>query len=1090
MKKLIAILTLIMLSSLGYSQSIIRGEYFFDTDPGIGNATTFNFASVADSVETTLNIPTTSLSLGLHVLYMRTLNDSGSWSFSEARMVNIINQTANTSIATAEYFFDTDPGIGLGTALSVGLVADSVEFNPQIAAGSLSTGLHVLYIRTKNTDGIWSLTEPRMVNVLPNSNPNNPISSAEYFFDTDPGVGLGNAISVGPVADSVEFVPSIPTGSLSSGLHVLYIRTKNTSGVWSLSEPRMVNVIQNVVNSNIVAGEYFIDTDPGVGLAIPFNTGAPADSIEVQANYPLGSLSLGDHYIYMRTKNTSGVWSLSEGRLITAFPCVPSANITNPSDTVAFCSGNPVSLSADSTGAYGYLWSTGDTTQTIQLDTGGVITVEVFDAFGCSAIDSVYSNLGVSPTFTNCVDITVNVDSAQCGALVDFSALGITGNPLPLTTYSQNPNTFFPVGTTAVNASAVNICSTETCNFNVIVIDNIAPTIAAPATANLSLTGSSCSVTNPNLGTPTTNDNCGTFTVTNNAPTEFYAGATIVTWTIDDGNGNVATANQTVNVSGNVNFGMVVNAAATTLTSSPMQATFTNTTPNLSNYNFVWHFGDGTMLASNAASVSHNYYFNGIYTVSLVATNISIGCSDTLVLNNYITCDSDGGASCNHTSSITPSGVISACAGSIVPLNGSSNYVNPVYQWKRNNVIIGGASQSNYFVTQAGNYTLTVFDTTGCPVTSSVVQVNYNLPSSLPPTITGVGNPGPCGNVNMVLTANGSFTNYLWSNGQNGNSITVTQGGSYTVIGQSPNCDAVSLPFDIIGSNAPVPPICMVTVDETDNKNVVIWEKPITTQIDSFVVLREAINNPGVYTQIHAQDYVTLSEFKDMTSFANERAYRYKLAVVDTCNGYTIPSNSQRSMHLDVTEGNNALARSLNWNVYQGQPQGFSHYLIFRETAPGNLNLALIDSVASTQTWYYDNTLTALIDTSRAYMIGYRITTPCVSSRASSQICQSNVTSIVLPVLDGLNNLTESNFDFNIYPNPNNGIFKIVLTGQQMVKQWQVSVYTVLGEQVYARNFGDTKNIEMDFRSMASGVYFISLSDGVSTIQKRVVLTK
>ena len=117
MKKLITILTLIMLSSLGYSQSIIRGEYFFDTDPGIGNATNFNFASVADSVETTLNIPTTSLSLGLHVLYMRTLNDSGSWSFSEARMVNIINQTANTSIATAEYFFDTDPGIGLGTAL-------------------------------------------------------------------------------------------------------------------------------------------------------------------------------------------------------------------------------------------------------------------------------------------------------------------------------------------------------------------------------------------------------------------------------------------------------------------------------------------------------------------------------------------------------------------------------------------------------------------------------------------------------------------------------------------------------------------------------------------------------------------------------------------------------------------------------------------------------------------------------------------------------------------------------------------------------------------------------------------------------------
>lgn len=90
----------------------------------------------------------------------------------------------------------------------------------------------------------------------------------------------------------------------------------------------------------------------------------------------------------------------------------------------------------------------------------------------------------------------------------------------------------------------------------------------------------------------------------------------------------------------------------------------------------------------------------------------------------------------------------------------------------------------------------------------------------------------------MVLTANGGFTNYLWSNGQTGSSITVTQGGSYMVTGQSPACDAVSLPFDIIGSNAPVPPICMVTVDETDNKNIIIWEKPTTDLIQNFVIFK------------------------------------------------------------------------------------------------------------------------------------------------------------------------------------------------------------------------------------------------------------
>jgi hypothetical protein len=853
----------------------------------------------------------------------------------------------------------------------------------------------------------------------------------------------------------------------------------------------MVNVIQNIPNSDIVAGEYFIDTDPGVGLAYPFNTGIAADSIEVIRSLPfVNTLSIDTHYVYVRTKNTSGVWSLSEGRMIIAFPCVPTATITNPSDTVAFCSGNPVTVSADTTGAFGYLWSTGDTTQTIQLNTGGVITVEVFDAFGCSALDTIYSNLGISPTFANCADITVNADSGQCGALVDFSALGISGTPIPLTTFTQNPNTFFALGTTTVTASATNTCSTETCVFNVVVIDNQGPTITAPPTANLSLSGSSCTLTSPNLGTPVTNDNCGTFTVSNNAPATFYSGTTIVTWTIDDGNGNTATANQTVNVGGNVNFGLVVNAAATNLNTIPMQASFTNATPNLANYDFTWYFGDGIMLASNAASVNHTYYFNGIYTVTLVATN-SLGCSDTLLMNNYIVCNAANASACNHTVSTNPTGVISACIGSIIPIGSTSSALNATYQWNRNGVIIGGASQDTYEVTQSGNYTITVFNNVGCPVTSTPVQVNYNLPSSVPPSITGVGNPGPCGNVNMVLSANGSFTNYLWSNGQSGNSITVTQGGSYTVTGQSPACDAVSLPFDIIGSNAPVPPICMVTVDETDNKNVIIWEKPTTLQIDSFIVLREEINNPGVYTQIHAQDFVTLSEYKDINSFADQRAYRYKLAVVDTCDGYTIPSASQRSMHLDVEQGNNVLSRQLTWNVYQGQQQAYTHYLIYRETAPGNLNLALIDSVPSVQTWYYDNTLSNINDTARAYMVGYRVTTPCVSSRATSQICQSNVTSKLRPVsLEEINAGINNAIDYYLIPNPNNGIFNLVIQGKQMNAQLNVTIYTALGEEVYNKRITDNKSVAIDLSNQAAGVYFVSLNDGFHISQKRVVITK
>jgi Leucine-rich repeat (LRR) protein len=533
------------------------------------------------------------------------------------------------------------------------------------------------------------------------------------------------------------------------------------------------------------------------------------------------------------------------------------------------------------------------------------------------------------------------------------------------------------------------------------------------------------------------------------------------------------------------NIPIAFNANTTNIITSPMNVIFTNNTPNISNYNFVWYFGDGLTLASNAASVNHTYYFNGIYTVALVAIDINNGCSDTLVFNNYINCNSALAQSCNHTVNINPNGIINACMGSVVPLNSSTNLSNPIYQWNRNGVIISGASQDNYYADMNGNYTLRVINADGCAVNSSPTQINYSLQSSMAPTISSSGTANNCGNVNVTLTANGSFTNYLWSTGQTGNSITVTQGGSYTVTGQSPACDAVSLPTLISGSNAPVPPICMVTVDETINKNIIIWEKPVSLEIDSFLILREDINTPGIYNIISAQSYVDLSEFIDQNSDADARAYRYKLAVKDTCDGITIPSSEQRSMHLDVTQGNSLLARQLNWNVYQGQSQAFTHYLIYRETAPGNLNLVLIDSVPSTQTWYYDNTLTTIVDTNRAYMIAYRITNPCVSTRASNQICKSNVTSVEF-VINGMKDLAEPVINFEIYPNPNKGNFVIQT---QNPKNSDLKIYNLMGEKLFQTTINNSQTT-IDLNGLSNGVYLVSISDKISHFTKKLVISK
>ncbi len=70
-----------------------------------------------------------------------------------------------------------------------------------------------------------------------------------------------------------------------------------------------------------------------------------------------------------------------------------------------------------------------------------------------------------------------------------------------------------------------------------------AASTAAPQTIT------SCTGTGIDLGTPATADNCSVASVTNDAPTTFPVGTTIVTWTVTDSNGNTSTATQTVIVS-------------------------------------------------------------------------------------------------------------------------------------------------------------------------------------------------------------------------------------------------------------------------------------------------------------------------------------------------------------------------------------------------------------------------------------------------------------------------------------------------------------------------------------------------------------
>ncbi|MBS1752401.1 MAG: T9SS type A sorting domain-containing protein, partial [Bacteroidetes bacterium] len=141
----------------------------------------------------------------------------------------------------AEYFIDTDPGIGNGQSITISAGVDLANISATANTTGLSNGVHRLYIRTKSNEGQWSITNVQ--NFAVDSDPAYPaapataqnIIAAEYFIDTDPGLGAGSPISITPGTDINNHSVNIDVSGLSNASHTLYVRTKNQEGKWSIT---------------------------------------------------------------------------------------------------------------------------------------------------------------------------------------------------------------------------------------------------------------------------------------------------------------------------------------------------------------------------------------------------------------------------------------------------------------------------------------------------------------------------------------------------------------------------------------------------------------------------------------------------------------------------------------------------------------------------------------------------------------------------------------------------------------------------------------------------------------------------------------
>jgi hypothetical protein len=238
---------------------------------------------------------------------------------------SLSDQAIGKNLVYAEYFLDTDPGQGNGLYIP----ACDGSFNEaeeefcinNINVPSLSEGRHTFFLRLKDSDNKWGMRQLDFYVVSSSPYVAKTLTGAEYFIDTDPGEGSGIPIPAadGSLDESAEYLlkEGAESSELSLGSHSLYVRVKDSYNVWSTPRKVNFNVIKASPYKTLDTAEYFIDSDPGVGLGIPLTAddGAFDESAEDahKNNISTSSLSLGGHLVSVRFKDNWSYWPTFNG---------------------------------------------------------------------------------------------------------------------------------------------------------------------------------------------------------------------------------------------------------------------------------------------------------------------------------------------------------------------------------------------------------------------------------------------------------------------------------------------------------------------------------------------------------------------------------------------------------------------------------------------------------------------------------------------------------------------------------------------------------------------------------------------------------
>ncbi|HWN88544.1 MAG TPA: Calx-beta domain-containing protein [Chitinophagaceae bacterium] len=828
MKRIFMLLGILFSIQTVFSQSIVKAEYFIDVDLGQGSGTVITNLTQGDIVNLSFAVPTANLSSGFHFLNTRVADANGVWSRYETRVFYLsgTNGTNTTNITGAEYFIDSDPGVGAGTQVNIGSSGSVVNFPVSISIPmQLSSGFHFLSIRVKDQEGKWSLFEQRGFYVAPNPVDAPPIVAAEYFYDTDPGIGSASALIVNPTGNIITqtFLVPVPN-SLSQGDHILAIRVKDQQGHWSFYAKDTITVSNSAT------------------ISCPSNTivAAPAGQCTVVVNGidPIVA-PIGTSYTYTLTGATIGTGTgTASGKtfnagVTTVTYALNSSPSTNCSFTVTvntdvipvinlnasvtdICPGQQVvftTLPFNGGANPSYQWklngnnipgATGSTYQSTTLANGDKVSVLMTSSLGCANPQSDLSEeilINVSSSVVPLVSLGMSATTICTGMPVNFTAIPTNGGTSPTYQWKLNGNIIPGASgstyqsSTLANGDQVSVTMTsslacaspQTASITghaitvtptlppSVYVEYSATTICAGTTASFVVTPGNGGTT-PSYQWKVNGNNVGTNSNSFSSSTLNNGDKVTVTMTSSLGCASpqsVTSTPITMTVLSSTPPSVTIHASATSI--CPGSSVIFNVTSVTAGAGYQWQLNGNNIQGATGTTYQTSSLQNGDK-VKVIMTVLSPCYPSSPILSNEITM--------TVNTVITPSVTINAsainiCAGQQVtftatPTNGG---IQPIYQWVKNGVYadLGITYQTSSLANGDSVYVI-LYNTTDCIIddliTSNVIHMTVG--SGVTPSVSiSASAIDICAGQQVTFTATptngGNSPTYQWK--VNGNNV-------------------------------------------------------------------------------------------------------------------------------------------------------------------------------------------------------------------------------------------------------------------------------------------------------------------------------